>query len=122
MTQTARYKYKTDKGNVFYARTDSDTQLNSIRGSAPSGTPIENITFKASKGAKEVGCKPREAILARIIGTEDDGNCITDTAQRYKYVVVLTPENVDKLIPGQTRVTVDGTQYLFKGMSEEKMR
>lgn len=119
---TARYKYQTDRGNVFYCRTDSDTELAAIRGPAPAGNPVENLTFKYSKNSKEVGGSPRVAILARLIGSEDENNCVSDTAQRYKYVAVLTQAHVNNLIPNQTTVTVDRQAYVFKGMSDEQIR
>lgn len=119
---TARYRYRTDKDNIFFARTDSDPELQAIRGTPPTGSPVESLTFEASKNAREVGCKPRQAILARKIGVEDENNCVADQAQRFKHVIVLTQEHAATLIPEVTTVTVDGQLYTFKGISEERMR
>lgn len=118
---TARFKYETDAGNTFFARTDSDPELAAIRGQPPTEKALEQITFKSSKNSKQVGCKPREAILARTIGTENEANCITDIAKRYKYVVVLTAAHAGTLVPEVTTVTCDGQQYVFKGISAEDM-
>jgi hypothetical protein len=119
---TAKYRYRTNRGNVFYARTDSDTELQSIRGNPPTEQPVEGLTFKYSKNAKEVGGSPRVAILSRVIGTENENNCIVDVAQRFKYVAVLTQEHAATLQPEVTKVTVDRQEYIFKGISEEQIR
>lgn len=119
---TAKFKYRTNKNNIFYCRTDSDPELASIRGPAPEGKAVESLTFKFSKNAKEVGGSPRVAILARKIGSEDENNCIADEAQRFKYVAVLTEEHAANLQPEVTQVTVDRQLYVFKGISEEQIR
>lgn len=119
---TAKYKYETNRGNIFYCRTDSDPELASIRGPAPGGKAIESLTFKFSKNAKEVGGSPRVAILARKIGSEDENNCIADEAQRFKYVAILTEAHAATLNPEVTTVTVDRQSYVFKGVSEEQIR
>ena len=43
---TQRYRYETDKGNIFHARTDDSASLASCRGTEPTEAPTENITFE----------------------------------------------------------------------------
>ena len=43
---TAKYKYETDNGNFFFARTDDSPALANIRGTLPTGATTESITFK----------------------------------------------------------------------------
>ena len=60
---TAKYKYETDNGNFFYARTDNSPALAYIRGTVPTGAITESITFKVSRTSKELGYTPRHVTL-----------------------------------------------------------
>lgn len=124
MTATARYRYQTDRGNVFFARTDNDEELDVIRGPEPTtATQTENITFEFSKNAREVGCRPRHVILVRDIN--DDGQtqglCVGQSARAYKKVIVLTESHFNSLTIGQS-VTVDGQTYRLQARRAEEMR
>jgi len=121
---TARYRYETDKGNVFYARTDDHAALAAIRGSEPTGTQTENITFEFSKNALEVGCKPRHAVLVRLVTVAGTPECILEDFAQTKSVVVLTKAHFDSLVTGQagTTVTIGTVQWRVKTKVDERMR
>jgi len=115
---TDRYKYQTDKGNIFYVRTDDDAELASIRGAAPTGAPTENITFQASKNSKEVGCKPRHCILS-LVSTQTVQGCLVPPNQTTKRVAVLSPTHNP---PAGTQITVNGRTWLVGSVIGEQMR
>ena len=116
---TGKYRYKTDKGNLFYARTDDSPDLASIRGAEPSGNVTENITFKVSKSSKEVGFKPRQAILA-LQGTQSISGCLVNPNNVTKRVVILDPATV--LPQRGTVLTVNGRSWVLTGYTTEHSR
>ena len=118
----ARYKYEANSGNIFYARTDSDNELAVIRGAEPAGNNTEYLTFRVTKNAGEVGCRPRTAVLVRQITNPSAGDsCVDNNGSRKKEVVVLTKAHYDALATG-TAVTVNGENYKVSGKRQEVMR
>lgn len=115
---TSRYKYKTDKGNIFYARTDDSPELASVRGAAPTGTPTENITFEFSKNSKAVGCKPRHCIL-NLKSTAASTGCLLPPSQTTKRVIVLDPATTP---PAGSEITVNGRVWIVGSVVSEQMR
>lgn len=115
---TQRYKYKSDKGNIFYARTDDSPALASVRGAAPTGAATENITFKFSKNSKEVGVKPRHVIL-NLKTTEAGVGCLLPPSQITKRVIVLDPATNP---PEGTEITVNGRVWIVGSVIGEQMR
>lgn len=115
---TTRYKYETDNGNIFYARTDNDSELASVRGAAPTEAAVENITFEFSKNAREVGCKPRHCIL-NLKNTAAGTGCLLPPNQTTKRVVVLKP---DTNPPQGTEITVNGRVWIVGSVIGEQMR
>jgi hypothetical protein len=115
---TNRYKYKTDKGNIFYARTDDAPELASIRGTAPTAAATENITFEFSKNSKEVGCKPRHCIL-NLKNNATSTGCLLPPNQTTKRVIVLDPATNP---PTGTEVTVNGRVWIVGSVIGEQMR
>lgn len=120
MTATARYKYESNAGNIFQARTDNDDELSAIRGNEPSGTQTEYLTFEFSKNAKEVGCRPRHVKLVREISGGNASNCLENNGKRYKNVIVLTKDKFNQINIGQT-VTVDSQPYKVQAKVNERM-
>lgn len=110
-----RYKYETEEGNIFYAITDNDTALEDIRGTPPDGDHTENMTCTVSKNNREFGIRPRMCLMERTITGTGTLNCLVNEAQRYKRVVILTPDQVANINVGksenQTKVTVNGAEY-----------
>jgi hypothetical protein len=120
---TSKYRYKSDKGNIFFARTDNDPALAPIRGTEPTGAITESITFKVSKTNLEVGCNPRHAILKlEGSGTKDPKlpECIITPNSVTKHVVILSPDVV--VTVGQKITTSNGRKWIVSGTSNEKMR
>lgn len=118
----ARYKYESNAGNVFYARTDSDSELAAVRGVEPTANNTEYLTFRVSKNAGESGCRPRTAVLVRLITNPTAGDsCVDNDGSRKKEVVVLTKAHYDSLAVG-TAVTVNGESYKVSGKRQEVMR
>lgn len=115
---TTRYKYETDNGNVFWARTDNAAELSTVRGAAPTTAPIENITFEFSKNSKMVGCKPRHCIL-NLKKTDAGTGCILPPGQTTKRVIVLKP---DTNPPVGTEITVNGRVWIVGSVIGEQMR
>ncbi|WP_055077262.1 hypothetical protein [Pseudanabaena sp. 'Roaring Creek'] len=116
---TSRYKYKTDKGNIFYARTDNAPELQPIRGAEPVGNVTESITFEFSKNAKEVGMKPRSCIL-KLKGTQSATGCLISPNSITKRVIVLDPATV---LPQQgSEITVNGRVWIVSSISSEHAR
>lgn len=115
---TNRYKYETDSGNVFWARTDNATTLSTVRGEAPTIAPMENITFEFSKNAKMVGCKPRHCIL-NLKKTAASVGCLLPPGQTTKRVIVLKPSTNP---PTGTEITVNGRVYIVGSVVGEQMR
>jgi hypothetical protein len=120
---TARYKYESNAGNIFYARTDSDSELDSIRGGQPAGVNTEYMTFEFSKNAKQVGCRPRSAVLKRSVvgGLAGGDGCVSIGGSRVKYVIVLTRQHYDTLILGQV-LNINGLEYTLVSKRREEMR
>jgi hypothetical protein len=122
---TTRYKYETDNGNVFYARTDNDSELAAIRGDAPTTAALENITFEFSKNSREVGCKPRHCILTLVqtqVGTENTDTgaaCLLPPGQTTKRVIILKP---DTNPPQGTEIPVNGRRWIVGSVIGEQMR
>lgn len=120
---TSKYRYKTNKGNIFFARTDNDPALASIRGTEPTGSITEAMTFKVSKSSLEVGCNPRHAILKlKDTGTKAQGlpDCLINPKTVVKYVVILSSDTVVNI--GTEVTTANGRVWIVTGTSEEKMR
>ena len=115
---TDKYKYQTDKGNIFYARTDDSAELSGVRGAQPTGAVTESITFKISRSSKELGCTPRHAILYLKTATTSDG-CLVNPKTVTKKVVVLKPDTT--LNPG-TEVPCNGRQWIIGSVVGEQMR
>lgn len=115
---TTRYKYETDNGNVFWARTDNSAELSTVRGVAPTEAPVENITFEFSKNSKMVGCKARHCIL-NLKKTGQGVGCLLPPGQTTKRVIVLKP---DTNPPTGTEVTVNNRVYIVGSVVGEQMR
>ena len=115
---TNRYKYQTDKGNIFWCRTDDDARLANVRGTAPTATPTENITFEFSKNTKEVGCRPRHCIL-NLKNTDTPEGCLVPPSQTVKRVIVLRP---DYNPPAGTEIIMNGRTWVVGSVIGEQMR
>jgi len=113
-----KYKYETDKNNIFYARTDDAAALSVVRGEEPSGATTESITFEFSKNSREVGCKPRHCILY-LKGNNTVSGCLVDPKSVVKRVIVLKP--TFNPIKG-TEVTVNGRVWVIGSIVGEQMR
>lgn len=114
---TARYKYESDAGNIFFARTDDAKELEEIRGPQPTGKITESMTFKVSKNANEVGCKPRHCIL--VLKTDQSvSECLINPKAARKTVVVLTPDHTPEI---GKEITVNGRKWIIGSISDEKM-
>jgi hypothetical protein len=116
---TQKYKYETDAGNFFFARTDDSADLASVRGTEPTGTTTESITFEFSKRSKAVGCKARHCILKLKVEADDDGTCLVPPQNTTKRVIVLKPSTNP---PTGTEVTVNGRVYIVGSVVGEQMR
>lgn len=121
MTQTRRYRYQADSGNIYNARTDSDEGLQSIRGDEPGGVVSEELTFEFSKNTLEVGCKPRHFVLSRAMAGGAAANCLQNDSKRYKFVICLTSANFNAVALGTT-VTSKGQTYVVQRRVAEQMR
>lgn len=121
---TAKYAYETDKDNIFFARTDDAAALDAIRGAEPTGNPTENITFEFSKNALEVGCRPRHVVLVRQIQDPNAPDCLIDTFDASKKVIVLTKAKFTELKTGKsgTTVSLGGITYRVKTKVFEQTR
>lgn len=115
---TSRYKYQTDNGNVFWARTDNAAALSSVRGTAPTEAALENITFEFSKNSRMVGCKPRHCIL-NLKNTGTGTGCLLPPNKTTKRVIVLKP---DTNPPQGTEITVNGRVWIVGSVIGEQMR
>lgn len=115
---TAKYRYETDNGNIFFARTDDSAALEAIRGAQPTGSITESITFKVSRTSKEVGCTPRYARLYLDTEVTETG-CLVNPQTVSKNVVVLKKDTV--VTPGQ-KVTVNGRAWVVGSIVGEQMR
>lgn len=115
---TQRYRYKTDKGNIFNARTDDSASLASIRGVEPTEAITEDITFEVSKNSKAVGCKPRHCKLYLKVADTVEG-CMLNPKGVVKEVVVLKPDHVP---PRGTTVNVNGRDFIVGSVVGEQMR
>jgi hypothetical protein len=114
---TSRYKYKTNKGNIFYARTDNAPELAPIRGAEPVGNVTESITLRFSKHAKDVGMKPRSCIL-KLENLTKRTDCLINPNSVTKRVIVLDPATV---LPQQgSKITINGRVWIVSSISEEK--
>jgi len=103
---TAKFAYESDKGNVFFARTDDAAALDAIRGTEPTKEATENITFEFTKNTLEVGCRPRHVVLVRQITDENAPDCLIDTFDVGKKVIVLTKAKFTELKTGKSGTTV----------------
>jgi hypothetical protein len=121
---TAKYAYESDNGNIFYARMDDSSSLDTIRGVEPEGEATENLTFEFSKNALEVGCRPRHVTLVRQISDPDAPTCLIDEIGVTKDVIVLTKAHFNTLKTGKsgTTVTYSGSTYRVKAKVFEQMR
>lgn len=116
---TGKYKYATNRGNIFYCRTDDSPDLASIRGTEPVGNTTESITFEFSKSSRSVGCKPRFCTLKLKTATSTAG-CLIAPNDVTKKVIVLKP---DWALPVQgTEINVNGRIWIVSGVSGEQMR
>lgn len=115
---TQKYRYETDKGNIFNARTDDAAALASCRGTEPTGAITEDITFEVSKNSKAVGCKPRHVKLYLKVADTVEG-CMLNPKGVVKEVVVLKPSTIP---PRGTDVTVNGRTFIVGSMIGEQMR
>lgn len=115
---TNRYRYQTDKGNIFNARTDDAAALASCRGAEPTGATTEDITFEVSKNSKAVGCKPRHVKLYLKVADTVEG-CMLNPKGVVKEVVVLKPDTIP---PRGTDVTVNGRTFIIGSVVGEQMR
>jgi len=116
---TSRYKYKTNKGNIFYARTDNAPELAPIRGAEPVGNVTESITFEFSKTSKSVGMKPRCCIL-KLKGSQTSQGCLINPNSITKRVIELQP---DAVLPQQgSEITVNGRVWIVSSISSEQAR
>lgn len=115
---TTRYRYETDKGNIFYCRTDNSPALASCRGPEPTGSITENITFEFSKNAKEVGCRPRHVMLYLKVADTVDG-CMLNPKGVRKNVIVLKNTTIP---PTGTTINVNGRDFIVGGVVGEQMR
>ncbi|OYQ66646.1 hypothetical protein B9G53_03505 [Pseudanabaena sp. SR411] len=116
---TTRYKYETDKGNIFWARTDNATALSGVRGTAPTETATENITFEFSKNSKEVGCRPRHCILKLKYEGEEVEGCLLPPNQTTKRVVVLRPDHNPTT---GAEIVIGGRTWIVGSVIGEQMR
>lgn len=121
MTQTRRYRYQADSGNIYNARTDSDAGLQTIRGDEPGGEVSEELTFEFSKNTLEVGCKPRHFVLSRSMDGAEAQNCLQNDTKRYKAVICLTSANFNNVALG-SQVTSKGQTYTVQRRVAEQMR
>ena len=117
---TSRYKYQTNAGNIFYVITDNDTEVDAIRGAAPTATATEEMTIISGKGARQGGIKPRQAVLARTIGTPVAGTCSITTGKAFKRVAILTQSQANSLTLG-TVYSINGVNYKLQSISREKV-
>ncbi len=115
---TAKYRYMTDAGNIFYARTDDSVSLTAIRGQEPAGAITESITFKVSKTSKELGCSPRHVKLY-LKSTDTSDGCLVNPKTVVKNVVVLSPAHV---VTAGAEVTVNGRVWIVGSIVGEQMR
>ena len=127
MPATASYSYNTDTGNTFKVRCDSDTALDTIRGTPPTTQLTENMHVKISKNNNEVGISPRYCLFGRSVGNTAAGTtCLVDTGVRYKKVPILTGAAFYAIVTGKisgagvTNFTQNGaTYYALKLVDEE---
>ena len=113
-----KYRYETDKGNVFFARTDDSPDLATVRGLEPTSPLTESMTFQVSKGTKQVGVKPRYCLLS-LKGSDTTEGCLINPKAAKKTVVVLKKDHIPPL--GQ-EVTVNGRVWIVGSTSSEQMR
>lgn len=118
---TSRYRYKTDKSNIFNARTDNDEGLDEIRGAEPQGQVTEELTFEFSKNTLEVGCKPRHFVLSRAMEGGAAANCLQNDSKRFKFVICLSPEHFNSVAIG-SEVECKGQTYTVQRRVAEQMR
>ena len=107
---TNKYKYQTDKGNIFYARTDDSPQLTNIRGEEPTGAVTESMTFKVSRASKET-------LYLKTADTFD--GCLINPNTVVKKVVIL--KNDHNVTQGQ-EITVNGRTFIVGPITSEQMR
>jgi hypothetical protein len=120
MPQILRKKYSTDNGSVFFTLLDGRAGAQEVAGDEPAGTMTENMTVRFTKNNKEVGIRPRHALLARSIGTQDEDSCLVTTAERYKRVIVLTKARLDE-IELEEEFTIGEATYKVKKLIDEEI-
>ncbi len=114
---TAKYRYQTNKLNIFYCVCDDSPALDVIRGKEPSANTTESITFKASKTSREFGFKPRTCIL-KLKGAQTTEGCLINPNAAVKYVPILTPDH--ELPARGSSVTVNGRVWIVSSISAER--
>lgn len=112
-----KYKYETDKGNIFYCVCDDSPALDSIRGTEPTGNITESITFKESKSSKEFGLKPRTAIL-KLKGAQTAEGCLVNPNSITKRVPIL--KRGANIPQRGTELTVNGRIWIVGSVSSER--
>lgn len=115
---TNKYRYETDAGNIFFARTDDSPALSNIRGAEPTGSITESITFKVSRTSKELGCTPRHVKLY-LKSTDTSDGCLINPKSVTKNVVILKPSHT---VNAGSEVTVNGRVWIVGSVVGEQMR
>ena len=113
-----KYRYETDKGNIFFARTDDSPDLAVVRGLEPTSPLTESITFQVSKSTKQVGVKPRFCSLT-LKGSDTVEGCLLNPKAAKKSVVILKKDHIPPI--GQ-EINVNGRLWVIGSTSSEQMR
>lgn len=114
-----RLKYQTDNGSIFYTIQEDDTGIAAIAGAPPTGEATEEMTVRISKNTRQVGIRPRYALLARKVGTDGEGaNGLVQYGFHYRKVAILTDTQADTLEP-ETTYTIAGVAYTLKRVVKE---
>lgn len=126
---TKRYSYTTDGGSIFKCRMDSDTVLDTVRGTSAVGVASEEMHVRISKNKREAGISPRYVTYARAIGTESaTTSCLIDTGKKYKNVMVLDVGTYNGIVTGDigeagvTSFTQNGATYYAATKHDEVVR
>jgi hypothetical protein len=121
MPGVQRVKYKTNNGSVFNVILDASAGISVLIGTIPGDAYTENMTVRVSKNNKEVGIRPRQVLLSRVIGNEDvDDTCLLSYGYRYKTVPIPTKERWDAIEDNAT-FNISGTNYKVKKKISEKI-
>lgn len=127
MTTTARKKYETDNGSVFYVELDGRDNALTAAGDEPTGDPTENMTVYAGKNNAKNGIRARQILYARLIGTEGtNADGYITSGRAYKRLPILTKTTWDAFTVGQLGDTeadtleIGGTTfYAVKKIAED---